>query len=160
MEIKILELPKIDVIGVAVRTSNRKELTKEAAIKKLWEFCKTEDALNKILNKLDTDILAVYTEFESDMNGEFTYLLGARVTADALPPEGFVKKTIPAGKFAVFPSDRGLFSNMVIRTWQRIWNLKKHQPGGDRTYLADYEIHKQPLADLKNYQLDVYVGII
>ena len=113
----------------------------------------------KIPNKADASIVAVYTDYASDHNGEYTYLLGARVTSDAQVPEGMVAKKIPGGKFAVFTSDKGPAPQVVPTTWMKINSLPQNAVGGDRRYRADYEIYDERARDPQNLQVDVYVGI-
>src|SRR5258708_4778133 len=65
------------VVGIAGRTSNAKEMTAEGIISKQWERLMKEALLNRIPNRVDSAIVAVYTEYASDKDGEYTYVLGA-----------------------------------------------------------------------------------
>jgi predicted transcriptional regulator YdeE len=118
-----------------------------------------ESVFGKIPNKADTRIVAVYTDYASDHNGEYTYLLGARVTSDAKVPDGMVAKKIPGGKFAVFTSDKGPAPQVVPATWMKINFLPQNGVGGDRLYRADYEIYDERARDPQNLQVDIYIGI-
>ena len=55
-----------------------------------------EGLLGKIPNKVDSNILAVYTDYENDANGAYTFMLGARVSSTDSVPTGMVAKKIPA----------------------------------------------------------------
>jgi predicted transcriptional regulator YdeE len=101
----------------------------------------------------------VYTDYAGDHNGEYTYLLGARVTSDAEIPDGMTAKKIPGGKFAVFTTDKGPGPQVVPATWMKINSLPQSAVGGDRTYRADYEIYDERARDPQNLQADVYIGI-
>ena len=108
MSSNIVEQPEFMVAGIAARTSNAREMTADGVIGKIWARLMQEDVLVKIPNKADASIVAVYTDYASDKDGEYLYLLGARVTSDAGLPAGVVAKKIPAGKFAVFTTGRVL----------------------------------------------------
>ena len=156
---KVVEQAGFSVVGVAVRTSNAKEMTADGVIGKQWGRFMQEGILSKIQNKSDASIVAVYTDYVSDKDGEYTYLLGARVTSDSEVPAGMVAKKVPGGKFAVFTSEKGAAQKVVPETWMRINSLPKSAVGGDRTYRADFEIYDERARDPQNLQTDVYVGI-
>lgn len=159
MNPKIVEKDGFTVIGISARTSNAKEVTEEGVIGKMWARLFQEGVLAKIPNKADQNIIAVYTEYASDHNGEYTYLLGARVTSDAEVPAGMIAKNIPAQKFAVFTSEKGPAQKVVPQVWMKINSLPQTAVGGDRRYKGDFEVYDERAADPENLQVDVYVGI-
>ena len=159
MNPKIVERDGFMVIGIAARTSNAKEMTSEGVIGKQWGRLFQEGILGKIPNKADQNIVALYTDYASDHDGEYTYVLGARVTSDKDVPEGMVVKKISGGKFAVFTSGKGPGQQVVPAVWMKINSLPKTAVGGDRMYQADYEIYDERAADPQNLVMDVYIGI-
>lgn len=159
MNPKIVQQKEFTVIGIAARTSNAREMTADGIIGKQWGRLTQEGLLEKIPNKADLSIVAVYTDYASDHNGEYTFLLGARVTSDADVPAGMVAKKIPAGRFAVFASEKGPGQKVVPELWMKINSLPKSATGGDRVYQADYEIYDERARDPQNLVVDVYVGI-
>ncbi|HTT24308.1 MAG TPA: GyrI-like domain-containing protein [Candidatus Sulfotelmatobacter sp.] len=156
---RVIEKTSFTVIGISSRTTNAKEVTDEGVIGKMWARLFQESVLTKIPNKADQNIVAVYTDYVGDHNGEYTYILGARVTSDAEVPSGMVANKIPAQKFAVFTSDKGSAAKVVSALWMKINSLPKNATGGDRLYKADFEIYDQRATDPGNLQMDVYVGI-
>jgi len=158
-EAKVLEQSGFMVIGIAARTSNAREMTAEGVIGKQWARLMQDGVYAKIPNKADQSIVAVYTDYASDHNGDYTYLLGARVNSDAEVPAGMVAKKIPAGRFAVFTSAKGPAPKVVPETWTKINSLPQSATGGDRAYQADYEVYDERARDPQNLQADVYVGI-
>ena len=159
MKPKVVERGEFTVVGIAARTSNAREMTAEGIIGKQWGRLMQEGLLAKIPNKADRNIVAVYTDYDSDHNGEYTFVLGARVKSDGEVPAGMLAKKIPAGKFAVFTSENGPAAKIVPETWMKINSLPHSAVGGDRAYRADYEIYDERAADPANSQVDVYVGI-
>jgi predicted transcriptional regulator YdeE len=159
MNPKIVEMQEFIVAGITARTSNSKEMTADSVIGKQWARLVEEGLLAKIPNKADASIVAVYTDYASDKDGEYTYVLGTRVTSDGGLPPGIVSKKIPAGKFAVFTTEQGPGPKVVPGMWMRINSLPKSAVGADRTYRADYETYDERARDPQNLQVDVYVGI-
>jgi predicted transcriptional regulator YdeE len=159
MNPKIVSQAGFTVVGISARTSNAKEMTADGVIGKQWGRLMGEGLLAKIPHKADSAIIAVYTEYASDKNGEYTYVLGAKVTSDGEVPAGMVARKIPAGRYAVFTSDKGPAAKVVPEVWMRINSLPKSAVGGDRVYRADFEIYDERAANPQNSQVDVYVGI-
>lgn len=159
MSPKVVQQEGFTVIGISARTSNAKEMTPDGVIGKEWGRFMQEGIWNKIPNKADKGITVVYTDYASDHNGEYTYVLGAKVSSEAEVPADMVVKKVPAGKYAVFTSDKGAAAKVVPETWMKINSLSRSAVGGDRVYRADFEIYDERAADPKNLQVDVYVGI-
>ena len=159
MSPRVVQHAGFTVVGIAARTSNAKEMTPHGVIGKQWARLMQEGVLAKIPNKTDKAIVAVYTDYASDKNGEYTYVLGARVTSDSEVPAGMVAKKIPAGRYAVFTTEKGPAVKVVPETWMRINSLPKSAPGGDRVYGADFEVYDERAADAQKAQVDIYVGI-
>ena len=159
MNPKIVEKDGFTVIGISARTSNAKEVTDEGVIGKMWARLFQEGVLAKIPNKADQTIVAVYTDYASDHNGEYTYVLGARVTSDADVPAGMIAQKIPTQKYAVFTSEKGPAPKVVPQVWMKINSLPRTAVGGDRGYKADFEVYDERAADPENLQVDAYVGI-
>jgi len=159
MSPKITEHEAFTVVGISARTTNAKEMTADGSIGKMWGRLFQEGVLAKIPNKADQNIVAVYTDYAVDHDGEYTFVLGARVTSDANVPEGMVAKKVPAGKFAVFTSEKGPAPQVVPALWMKIASLPKTAPGGDRAYKADFEIYDERAMDPQNLVMDVWVGV-
>ena len=148
------------VVGIEVRTTNAKEMTGEGAIPKQWQKFFQDGIQQKIPDKFDGTIYAVYTDYASDRNGEYSFVIGVKVNPNATVPAGMALRKIPAGDYAVLTSDKGPVSKVVPAAWQQIWSLEdKHQLGGPRAYRADFEVYDQRAADPQSSQVDVYIGV-
>ena len=159
MNPKVVEEAGFNVIGIAERTTNAKEMSGEGVIGKQWGRFFQDNLLAQIPNRADTSIIAVITDYATDKDGEYTHLIGARVTSTADVPAGMVVKKVPAGKYAIFTSEEGPVAQVVVGTWKRIWMQPKTAPGGDRAYKADYEVYDERARDPENTQMDVHVGL-
>ena len=156
---RIVEQTGFTVVGIAIRTSNANEISGKGVIPQQWNRFMSEGLLGKIPNKVDSNILAVYSDYESDANGPYTFMLGARVSSTDSVPPGMVAKKIPAARYAVFISETGFVGKVVPETWSRIWAVPKAEPGGNRTYKADFEVYDQRAANPQNAEVNIYVGI-
>src|SRR5437763_11061245 len=101
------------VAGIEVRTTNANEATGSGIIPKQWQKFFQNRIADKIPNKVDGTIYAVYTDYASDRNGEYSFLIGVRVPTNAKAPDGMVLRKIPAGEYAVITSDKGPVSKVV-----------------------------------------------
>jgi len=150
---------QFSIIGIEARTTNAKEMSNQAVIGKQWQRFFQEQVLQKIPDKADPNIYAVYTDYATDRSGEYSFVIGAKVNQESRVPPGMVLKTVPAGNYAVITSDKGPVDKVVVAAWQQIWALEdKAALGGRRAYRADFEIY-QRAADPQNSQVDIYVGL-
>ena len=159
MNPRAVQQDEFTVVGIAVRTSNAEQMTPERPIGKQWERLFKEGVLAAIPNKADGNIVALYTEYASDKDGEYTYVLGGRVTKVESVPAGMVVKNVPAGRYAVFTSERGPVQKVVVEMWQKVWATPKTALGGDRTYKADFEVYDQRAKNPADSVVDLYVSV-
>jgi len=125
---RYVEIEEFRVIGRAARTNNAREMTSDGVIPKLWAA--------------GPGTVALYTDYESDEHGEYTFVLGGKARQGSAAPDGMVLKTVPAGRYAVFTSERGPVQKVVVETWQRIWSELP-----SRSFVADFEVYDQRAAD-------------
>jgi predicted transcriptional regulator YdeE len=159
MNPKVVEEAGFTVIGISARTSNARETTDSAVIPKQWARFMQENLLAQIPNRTDSSIVVVYSNYASDRNGEYSYLIGARSRTTEELPAGMVARRIGSGRYAIFTSDKGPVAKVVPDLWRKIWAVPKSAPGGDRAYQTDYEVYDERAADPQNAQVDVHVGI-
>ena len=152
------DLPGFQVIGIEVRTTNAKEATAAGIIPQQWQKFFQEGIQTEIPDKVGSNIYAVYSDYASDHNGEYTYVIGAMVKDGTAPPEGMVAIRIPAGQYAVLTTDRGPLPKVVPGTWQKIFKLEDDGKL-KRAYRTDFEIYDQRTQDPQNGQVDIYIGI-
>jgi len=150
--------PAFTVLGYWVRTSGQKEAGGSGLIPQLWQRVMEEGLLDNVPHRADTNFTAVYTDYSSDQNGEYTYVLGDRVTSVDKVPDGMMAVTVPAGKYAVIASDTGSLPDVLPKLWQRIFAMSPAQLGGERAFKADYEIFPEGF-DWQNAQIAAHLGL-
>ncbi len=153
-----VRLEHFSVIGIEARTSNAREATAQGLIGKMWQRFRSENLAARIPHRADMNLVAVYSEYEGDENGEYTYTLGAKVSGVSDLPQGMTVRQVPTGSYAVFTSARGPVTKVVGDTWKRIW-AERRASGYARSYQADFEVYGAEAKDPANSRVDIYVGV-
>ena len=78
--------PGFHVAGITARTNNANEMSGKGKIGGIWQEFLQSNLAAKIPNKTGVDLIAAYTDYETDQTGHYTYLLGVPVlSAESLP---------------------------------------------------------------------------
>ncbi len=155
-----IEFKEIKLVGVLTRTCNASEMSPlKAKIGKTIERFLTLYQ-DKIKNRKNPGkLFAVYTDYESDEKGEYTYFFGEEVTSFEQVEGGLYTFTIPVQSYTKFTTDSGKMPNVVIDAWKKIWKMTKPELDGLRSYVADFEIYDAKSEDPNNAIVDIYIGI-
>ncbi len=145
------------VIGSAIRTTNA-EAIERGTIQKLWYRFFAEQLLAKIPHKVDNDVLALYYDYESDKNGAYTLLIGARVSSLDDIPEGMVGLEVPQEQRVVLRSAVGPVSSVVFDLWKKIWSLEDAKML-TRSYTIDYELYGAESHDPKKALIEIHLAV-
>lgn len=147
------KIPAFTVIGISRRTSNADGRSMKD-IPATWTDFLQRNAGAKIKNRfLPPAMFAVYSDYESDWRGEYSYLIGCGVTRAPVVPEGMEVRRIPAQSYAVFTA-KGRMPDEVLAIWSMIW-----LSGLPRTYTFDFEVYDQRFTNPKQKEVDVCVAI-
>ena len=159
-EPEIVTLTPITVIGLAIRTNNQIEATEDGVILKLHEEFVKNNMSQKIDDKTDDHIITVYTDYETDESGDYTYCIGHQVKDPEDMPKDCEIFDLPGGKYLRYPTERGLLQDVLPQAWQDIW--RKTQMGTlgvQRAFTADFEYHNYD-ENLIEAQVDIYLSIV
>jgi predicted transcriptional regulator YdeE len=157
-----ISLPALHLVGLSCRTSLQHEVTPSSAkIPVMLQQYFGNQSSEKIPHRLAPHTTyCVYTDYESDYTGEYTYFVGEKVSSFEDVPEGFSSLTIPAQHYVKMTVGPGKMPQICIESWQeQVWALSPEELRGERAYLADFEVYDERAADPKNTILDIYVGI-
>jgi len=157
-QVKHTNVTAFSVIGIAARTDNAKESTGSGIIAKQWQRFFSERVPEKIPGSTSANFYAVYSDYASDHNGEYTYLVGQTVKDGTGTPDGLEAKQIAAGEYAVFTTETGLFAKVIPDAWQRIFKLEE-EGKLKRAYKTDFEIYDQRAQNPQNGQIDIHIGL-
>lgn len=150
--------PGFTVVGLWVRTTNQKEAGGTGLIPQLWQRVMQEGLVENIPHRADNNLTIVYTNYASEQSGEYTYVLGVRVSSVDKVPDGMMAVNVPAGKYAVVESDQGALPDVLPKVWQRIHIMPATEMGGQRAFKADFEVYPEGF-DWQNAQIPIYVGL-
>ncbi len=148
MHYEIIELKETKVAGFTAKTSNTSP-DMGAVIGGMWQRFFMPDGYAAIPGKASDKALGIYTEYENDERGSYTFMTGCTVSGDI--PDGFEVRTLPAGKYAKFVV-RGNMVTAVGEFWQKLWQMPL-----DRTFVFDFEEYQN--SDPDNCEVHIYIGI-
>lgn len=152
MDFRTIDLEAFSVIGIAVRTTNQNGQSQKD-IGELWQRFFAENIMSQIPDKIVDDIYCIYTDYETDANGDYTTILGCNVSTLENVPDGFVGNVIPRATYQLYQST-GKLPESVLTTWKHIW-----QTPIDRAYLADFDVYGQKTTDPDNTEVETYLSI-
>lgn len=157
----IRNLPSIKLMGLTVRTNNASEMDpKTAKIAPTVTTYFSEKWAERIPHRVAPfTTYSAYTQYESDMMGDYTYFIGEAVSSFDEVPEGFSTFEIPAQTYEVFTDGPGAMPNVCIQMWKHIWELSLGDLKNKRSYVADFEIYDERAQDPNNTSLDIYIGV-
>lgn len=155
------KLDTVKLVGIVVRTSNNLEANPETAkIGKTIEHYFKNNLNQKISARAKPGTTyCVYTEYESDEHGEYTYFVGEETDCHSDVDPIFTTLTIPASSYIKFECGPGEMPMICIDSWKKIWQMQDAELGGKRTYIADFEIYDERAKDYLNTILDIYIGV-
>ena len=142
------------VIGISIRTTNANNQSQQD-LGKLWEHFFTENIIEKIPNKISSNILAIYTDYESDYTGEYTTIIGVPVSTLDEIPSGLVGREFEAGNFLKFIA-KGEMHSAVANTWIQIWQQDKDL---NRKYSYDFEVYGENSNKGDKSEVEIFIAI-
>ncbi|UNK19626.1 GyrI-like domain-containing protein [Paenibacillus sp. N3/727] len=159
MKVERISKPAIQLIGVAARTSNQAEAGPEGKIPGLWGNFFQTGIMQQPGIKPD-EIYGLYTDYASDVNGEYTVVLGCETAEGDASGSGdnFTKVDIPASDYLVFTTKQGPIGSVVIEAWQEIWTYFQNSTE-TRTYTGDFELYDAVQFDPSNAVAKIYIAV-
>lgn len=154
MNCEEVTLDPFTVVGISVRTTNQNHKSQED-IAKLWESFFLNGVVQSIPNKISNDAYCIYTDYESDYTGEYTTLIGYKVSGISGIPtnKNLIIKDFPACRYLKYTSE-GELPYAVGKTWAHIW-----QSDINRAYIADFDIYGVEAKDPKNAKITTFLSI-
>jgi len=104
------------IIGIKIRTTN-KDMQAAKDIPALWQKFMSENISEKIPNKIDQSIMAIYTNYEGDHTQPYDTIIGCKVSNLNDIPKGMISQEFNTGKYSKFTSKGNLEKGAVYNTW-------------------------------------------
>jgi predicted transcriptional regulator YdeE len=159
-----VKLGEIKLVGISVRTKNQDEFNPETAkIGKTFGQFLSQKLGDKIKNRKNPGVLfSVYTDYESNEHGGYTYFLGEEVTHFddlSILNHGLKALTISAAKYQKFTTESGSLPGVVVQAWMEIWKMSPKDFDEERAYQADFEIYDHRAMNPLDAVVDIYIGV-
>ena len=150
MKYEIVQLEeKILTVLKPVRVSNAdSEVSKKIGL--IWQnfYKKGEQVQNKVTGKP----ICTYSNYESNETGAYDIHLGYETLPQTDVGEGWIRKIIPAGKYAKFVI-KGDMAKEVPNFWGKIWKMNL-----PRKFECDFEEYQTP--NPSNTEDHVYISLL
>lgn len=140
------------IIGISTQTTNENGQSIQD-VEALWNRFWNENIAAQVPNKVNEDIYAVYTDYESDYM-RYKLIIGFPVSSLDDIPNDFVGREILVGNTEKFTS-KGKMPEAILKTWSEIWTNKKLK----RAYRADVTVHGKKYFDGKNAEVETFISI-
>jgi predicted transcriptional regulator YdeE len=149
----VKKIPAMTVIGISRRTSNA-DGRRMKDVMATWTDFLHQNAAENIKNRaFPPTMYAVYSDYESDWRGEYSYLIGCGVTRAGTVPEGMETRIIPSQTYAIFTA-KGQMPDEVLAVWSMVWLSDL-----PRRYTFDFEVYDKRFTNPKQKEVDVCVAI-
>ena len=147
------KMKQFKIIGISVRTTNENNKAMKD-IPALWNKFLSGNSIEKIPNKLSSEIYCIYTEYEKDHTKPYTTILGCKVENLDKIPEGMIGKNFEGGKYQKFIAKGDTTKGAVVQEWSKIWNSDL-----ERKYTADFEVYGEKAQNPENAEVEIYVAV-
>jgi len=149
----------ISILGIQIRTNNASELSGNGQIGPLWTRFFAENLPAQIPKRTSESFFVVYSNYQSDENGDYDYLLGCPVDSIANLPEGMTYAAIATGDYAVFTTETGPVVEVVQAAWKHIWLRSSEELAHKRAFLTDYEVYDHRALNPNNAKVEIHIGL-
>jgi predicted transcriptional regulator YdeE len=149
----VKKMPGKIIMGVQRRTSNADGRSIKD-IPACWQDFFSQNMASKIPHRAKTPAMfAVYSDYETDWTGEYTYMIGSEVTKADTIPAGLAVVRIPAQTYGVFTA-AGPMPDSILLVWASIWGTKL-----PRAYTFDFEQYDARFTRPENKEAEIYIAV-
>ena len=131
------------ILGLAAWTNNAAEAQPGAAqIPHLWDRFASEHWFERLerIGAMGSPA-AVYTDYKTDVSGEYRIVVGREVPCGAEPFPDLHSISIPPGRYLIFQF-HGSLPGVVIDGWRQVWTYLEQAGPLRRAYTADLEMYR------------------
>ncbi|WP_224998787.1 GyrI-like domain-containing protein [Cesiribacter sp. SM1] len=146
-------IPEFKLVGLRLgnKTTN-KDGQANIDCGSLWQKFETENFKDRIPEKLNDEVFAVYFDYEGDYSKPFSYFIGCKVALHAAVPEGMEHLLIPAEQYTEVVA-KGKMPDCIASSWREIWSS-----GLERAYKYDFEVYDEKSKDWSNAEVRIFVS--
>ena len=148
MNITRVNITEKIIAGICINTNNKKA---KDSISKLWNEFFSNNIVSKIEHKKsDSFIYGLYSDYESDMNGNYTVTAGVEINRKDMKKYNTV--LIKKGKYILFEQE-GQMPDIIVDTWIKIWAYFEEHKDIKRKYISDFELYEGDKG------IKIYIGV-
>jgi predicted transcriptional regulator YdeE len=129
------------VSGHEAETTNAREFSGLGVIAQLWSAVDASGG----------PLIAVYSAYESDRDGKYSYLLGVEVDAAQQAAEHLRLRIVEEGDYLCLKHEGQVTPQAVVDLWQQVWTLEDRGELA-RAYRTDFETYTA-------HGMELYVGV-
>ncbi|WP_207420705.1 GyrI-like domain-containing protein [Desertivirga brevis] len=118
----------------------------------LWQEFESHSVIDRIPDKLEHKVYAVYFDYEGDEHKPFSYFIGCKVDRETSTPEGLDDLVIPEQNYMIINA-KGVMPGCIADAWRDIWKSKVQ-----RAFGYDFEIYDERSKDWSDAEVDIYVS--
>ena len=149
----LAQVDPFDVVGVSVITSNKDGKAADD-INKLWEDFFQTSVGQRVLNKENDVIYAVYSDYEGDHEAPYRITIGYKVTEKPTDmDDDLVHVAVQKGEYGIM-SAAGEQPKALLETWEAIWSSDL-----DRTFQTDFEVYGPRFFEAGVHEVLVHIGL-
>ena len=141
------------IVGIDKRTTNKNEQAAKD-IPELWNAFMVNNTIQRIPNKVNDTIYAVYTNYKSDHTEEYSTIIGCKVANLNNIPEEMTCIKIDNSYYSRFTAKGDLTKGVIYEEWMKIWGTNL-----DRKYTTDFEVYGVEARNPNDAEVDIYVAI-
>jgi len=142
------------IIEISTRTANT-EGKSEKDLHNLWGQFLGNHTAEKIPNSTGPEVIALYTDYESDYTGEYTCIIGLKVSSLETIPNGMVGREVKGGRFQKYIA-KGSMPKAVAEKWINIWD-KDHLL--NRAYKTDFEVYGHLSNQGEDSEVQIFLSV-
>lgn len=142
------------LIGISVRTTNQNNQVQED-LGKLWGQFSSENINEEIPNKISNEILAIYTDYQSNDTEDYTTIIGVPVSTLNEIPNGMIGQEFQPENFKKFIA-KGEMPKAVDDTWINIWEQDENL---NRKYTYDFELYGANCNKGTDSEVEIFVAV-
>lgn len=142
------------LIGISVRTTNQNNQVQED-LGKLWGQFSSENINEEIPNKMSNEILAIYTDYQSNDTEDYTTIIGVPVSTLTEIPNGMIGQEFQPENFKKFIA-KGEMPKAVDDTWINIWEQDENL---NRKYTYDFELYGANCNKGTDSEVEIFVAV-
>ncbi len=149
-----IDISPFNLIGIQIRTNTNGISQLTLDMQGLWSKFISENIEEKISDKVDNTIYAVYTDYEGDFTKPYTAFIGCRVTKLDSIPHGLIARSFKGGVYKKVIAKGNLLDGIIYDKWIYIISLNL-----DRKYDADFEVYGEKAKNFLDAEVEVLIGV-